>query len=337
MAVETSTLNTNLNTLPFGFKLNESNFKIWSRMIELHAAGLNKLGYLTGKDSRVEEGNPGYSKWCTEDAVVRGWLLKTMEPHLIGLDDVFDPIRSDLLRTKSVPSIEECFNTIRREAQRQVTMMGTKTTGESSSMAMISKTPFKPRNFRAIEEAEKDKLRCSHCNGNRHTKDTCFEIHGYPDWFLEKRKQSKTKSMKRPVQTKQTESPSSFAALTTSQEKSEPCQLDQTANPSSATGNAGGEMENDAYNWIDLPQPSEQPDAGEEHPSSSGEEDGLITIGEGIELSNEGEEVEDSTGKGENEFSNKEAVVHKEITPSSPQIHVQDRPDIHETEPRKTT
>ncbi|KAB5516527.1 hypothetical protein DKX38_027175 [Salix brachista] len=249
---------------------------------------------------------------------------------LAGLDDVFDPIRSDLLRTKSVPSIEECFNTIRREAQRQVTMMGTKTTGESSSMAMISKTPFKPRNFRAIEEAEKDKLRCSHCNGNRHTKDTCFEIHGYPDWFLEKRKQSKTKSMKRPVQTKQTESPSSFAALTTSQEKSEPCQLDQTANPSSATGNAGGEMENDAYNWIDLPQPSEQPDVGEGHPSSSGEEDGLITTGEGIELSNEGEEVEDSTGKGENEFSNKEAVVHKEITPSSPQIHVQDRPDIHE-------
>ena len=85
MSAETSNLNTNLNTLPFGFKLNESNFKIWSRMIELHAAGLNKLGYLTGKDSRVEEGNSGYSRWCTEDAVVRGWLLKTMEPHLIGL------------------------------------------------------------------------------------------------------------------------------------------------------------------------------------------------------------------------------------------------------------
>ena len=118
-------------------------------------------------------------------------------------------------------------------------MMGTKTTGESSSMAMISKTPFKFRNLQTFKEAEKDKLRCSHCNGNRHTKDTCFEIHGYPDWFLEKRKQSKTKSMKRPVQTKQTENPSSFAALTTSQEKSEPCQLDQTANPSSATGNAG--------------------------------------------------------------------------------------------------
>ena len=75
----------NLNTLPFGFKLNETNFKIQSRMIELHAAGLNKLGYLTGQNARVEEGNSGYSKWCIEDVVVRGWLLKTMEPHFIGL------------------------------------------------------------------------------------------------------------------------------------------------------------------------------------------------------------------------------------------------------------
>jgi hypothetical protein len=36
---------------------------------------------------------------------------------LAGLDEVFDSIRSDLLRKKSVPSIEECFNTVRREAQ----------------------------------------------------------------------------------------------------------------------------------------------------------------------------------------------------------------------------
>jgi hypothetical protein len=274
----------NLNTLPFGFKLNKTNFKIWSRMLELHAAGLNKLGYLTGQNARVEEGNSGYSKWCTEDAVVRGWLLKTMEPHLIGLfidlssakeiwdsvtqtfyvgvdesqfyelcckatrtkqngrpvnlyyaelnsvwqeidkqrpikmicaanlrtrqeeiqkdriydflaclDEVFDSIHSDLLCKKYVPSIEECFNTIRREAQRQVTMLGAKNTSEESLIAMIYKstTPSNLRTLRAIEEAEKDKLRCSHCNGSRHTRDTCFEIHGYPDWFLEKRKQRK--------------------------------------------------------------------------------------------------------------------------------------------------
>jgi hypothetical protein len=37
---------------------------------------------------------------------------------IAGLDEVFDSIRSDLLRKISIPSIEECFNTIQREAQR---------------------------------------------------------------------------------------------------------------------------------------------------------------------------------------------------------------------------
>jgi hypothetical protein len=91
---------------------------------------------------------------------------------------------------KSVPGIEECFNTVRQEAQCQVTMLGTKNTGEGSFMVMISKSTASAnfRTLRAVEEAEKDKLRCSHCNGSCHTRDTCFEIHGYPERFLEKRK-----------------------------------------------------------------------------------------------------------------------------------------------------
>ncbi|KAB2617589.1 hypothetical protein D8674_013458 [Pyrus ussuriensis x Pyrus communis] len=54
-------------------------------MMDVHAAGLGKHGYLTGKIPVMEEDSPGYTKWVTEDAIVRGWLLKTMEPHLLSL------------------------------------------------------------------------------------------------------------------------------------------------------------------------------------------------------------------------------------------------------------
>ena len=54
-------------------------------MMEVHAASLGKHGYLTGKTPLVEEDSPGYTKWVTEDAIVRGWLLKTMEPHMLSL------------------------------------------------------------------------------------------------------------------------------------------------------------------------------------------------------------------------------------------------------------
>jgi hypothetical protein len=127
---------------------------------------------------------------CSADLRTRQEEIKKdrIYDFLAGLDEVFDSVRNDLLRIKSIPSIEECFNTVRREAQRQVTMLGTKNTSEGSSMAMISKTTTSSnlRTLRAVEEAEKDKLRCSHCNGSRHTRDTCFEIHGYPEWFLAK-------------------------------------------------------------------------------------------------------------------------------------------------------
>jgi len=140
----------------------------------------------------------------------------------VGLDEVFDLVRSDLLRMKSVPRIEECFNTVRREAQHRVTMLGTKNTGEGTFMAMIFKSTASSnfRNLRAVEEAEKDKLCYSHCNGSRHTRDTCFEIHGYPEWFLENQKQSKARNNKRSCQAKlanTVEIPSSVAAIATCQ------------------------------------------------------------------------------------------------------------------------
>ncbi|XP_068319541.1 uncharacterized protein [Pyrus communis] len=235
--------------------------------MEVHAAGLGKHGYLTGKIPVMEEDSPGYTKWVTEDAIVRGWLLKTMEPHLLSLfidfltakdiwesatqmfydgsdesqyyelrckatrtkqdgrpvnlyftelkgvwqdldkrrpikmvcavdlrtrlDNGFDQVRSEILRMKPIPGIEECFSLVRREVQRKTTMLGTKATTTSSSMAMVIKSPsssMRPpstgtsRLNRTQEDIDKDKLHCNHCNGKRHTEETCFELHGYPEW-----------------------------------------------------------------------------------------------------------------------------------------------------------
>uniref|UniRef100_A0A803LUQ7 Uncharacterized protein n=1 Tax=Chenopodium quinoa TaxID=63459 RepID=A0A803LUQ7_CHEQI len=41
-------------------------------------------------------------------------------------------------------------------------------------------------NFR--QEDEKAKLRCSHCGGSRHTKEGCFKLVGYPDWWADRKK-----------------------------------------------------------------------------------------------------------------------------------------------------
>lgn len=76
---------TNISGISFGYRLNDTNWKVWSKMMEVHASGLGKQGYLTGKFPVIAEDSSGYAKWVTENAIVRGWLLKTVELHLLSL------------------------------------------------------------------------------------------------------------------------------------------------------------------------------------------------------------------------------------------------------------
>ncbi|CAL2237877.1 unnamed protein product [Prunus armeniaca] len=107
---------------------------------------------------------------------------------LAGLDDIFDKVRSDILRTQPLPSIEEVFSVVRREAQIHATMMsGSNNQGGLPSMAMVSRpaVAFRPSNpsnqslnSRPFTRENKDDLKCTFCGQTRHTEDTCFAKHG---------------------------------------------------------------------------------------------------------------------------------------------------------------
>ncbi|XP_048446032.1 uncharacterized protein LOC125479917 [Pyrus x bretschneideri] len=122
---------------------------------------------------------------------------------LAGLDDVFDKVRSDILCTQPLPSVEEVFSVVQREAQRHATMMGGNNNhGGLSSMAMISRPVGASRpsnsstqslNSRPFNRENKDDLKCTFCGQTHHTEDTCFAKHGVPDWFLELKKKLRAK------------------------------------------------------------------------------------------------------------------------------------------------
>lgn len=52
---------------------------------------------------------------------------------------MFDKVGSDILQMKPLPGLAKCFNFVRREAQRQATMLGTKSHVDDSPMAMVAK------------------------------------------------------------------------------------------------------------------------------------------------------------------------------------------------------
>ncbi|CAL8163966.1 unnamed protein product [Prunus armeniaca] len=52
-------------------------------MMLLHVLGQGKRGYLTWKMAQVEEDGLSFDSWGIEYSIVKGWLIKTMEPDLI--------------------------------------------------------------------------------------------------------------------------------------------------------------------------------------------------------------------------------------------------------------
>ncbi|XP_078173776.1 uncharacterized protein LOC144567504 [Carex rostrata] len=90
------------------------------------------------------------------------------------------------------PTLEQAFARVRKEATRQ-DIMKKGDEGESHiPAAMISRGQ---RNFevnytpnRNSGATDKATLKCTHCGQTRHTKEQCFQLVGYPEWFKDRRK-----------------------------------------------------------------------------------------------------------------------------------------------------
>ena len=70
--------------LPTGVILNETNYALWSQLMEIRIATRGKLGYLTGSISMLAESAPTFDAWTTENLRVKGWLIDSMSPELMG-------------------------------------------------------------------------------------------------------------------------------------------------------------------------------------------------------------------------------------------------------------
>ncbi|KAI5332836.1 hypothetical protein L3X38_022965 [Prunus dulcis] len=233
-------------------KLNGTNYSVWSQLLELHVAGKRKYGYLTGASAAPALADSNYNKWYAENAIGKGWLIQSMEPDILqiflpyktakdeieiervyvflaGLDDVFDKVRSDILRRDPFSNLEKAFSCVRREDQRRSTMM-VPPTPVNTGVAMVARnsrpassykpadstingptrhsmpaSSYKPANSTANGPTGSTRLngpqrvkpqngeRCTHCNSTNHFVIDCFKLHGYPEWWDEVKERNKAK------------------------------------------------------------------------------------------------------------------------------------------------
>ncbi|XP_035842124.1 uncharacterized protein LOC110922450 [Helianthus annuus] len=106
-------------------------------------------------------------------------LIKLMQ-FLMGLDDVYQPVRTNLLTREPFPSVKVAFSIISREESHRLSSSGSK--GQNVSFTTKSnQNSFDPK--RRVSRGPNPNLKCTHCNMLGHTVDRCFEVIGYPPGF----------------------------------------------------------------------------------------------------------------------------------------------------------
>ncbi|XP_071699154.1 uncharacterized protein [Rutidosis leptorrhynchoides] len=126
---------------------------------------------------------------------------------LNSLDHKHDNIKRELLRTDPLPTVEGAYAAIRKENAHQfifnnktdaLTQSGiatglvapASTSKDFDGHGLLSRNQQR-RSDSTSSSRDKDNLKCTEGGMKRHTKDQCFRIVGYPDWWPDGHKKGK--------------------------------------------------------------------------------------------------------------------------------------------------
>ncbi|RVW24805.1 hypothetical protein CK203_080312 [Vitis vinifera] len=77
---QTHLLTYDTSAAQIGIKLDGTNYALWSQVVEMYTSGKGKLGYINGDFLQPEPTDSTFRRWRTENAIVKGWLINSMDP-----------------------------------------------------------------------------------------------------------------------------------------------------------------------------------------------------------------------------------------------------------------
>nr|GEY62023.1 ribonuclease H-like domain-containing protein [Tanacetum cinerariifolium] len=98
------------------FKLEGTeNYKVWSGAVQLALHTRNKLGFINGKCHRLDDDAFFKINGIGASALKEHRQLLRLMQFLMGLDDVYGLVRSQILTTKPLPGVKSAFATLSRD------------------------------------------------------------------------------------------------------------------------------------------------------------------------------------------------------------------------------
>ncbi|XP_071726865.1 uncharacterized protein [Rutidosis leptorrhynchoides] len=191
---------------------------LWDALITTYSSGGDKLQIydLYVKATEIKQGNMNLEElWIRLQGIWGDLEIKDPNPmecaaditrynkiraehklfqFLNALDKKHDAIKRELLRLTPLPTAEEAYAAVRKEAaHRQILGLssGGPSTGQDIATGLVANDGKRHphhlthanRNSN-LQRIDKSKLKCSRCGKMRHTIEQCFEIKGYPEWWI---------------------------------------------------------------------------------------------------------------------------------------------------------
>ncbi|XP_057994403.1 uncharacterized protein LOC131174666 [Hevea brasiliensis] len=107
---------------------------------------------------------------------------------LMGLNDNYEHVRSQILLHDPLPVVNKAYSMILSvEKQREVLSISDSVDHASAMLVKDVNAP-KNQNFttnRIRDFFKKEDKFCFHCKAQGHVRETCFKLHGYPNWYKE--------------------------------------------------------------------------------------------------------------------------------------------------------
>ena len=71
------------SSFPTGVILDETNYSLWSQLMEMRIEARNKYDFITSTTSKPPAGDKVLETWLVENNRVKSWLMDSMSPALM--------------------------------------------------------------------------------------------------------------------------------------------------------------------------------------------------------------------------------------------------------------
>ncbi|XP_076949280.1 uncharacterized protein LOC143621873 [Bidens hawaiensis] len=124
---------------------------------------------------------------------------------IVMQDQQFDPIKREILRWDKLPTAEGAYAAVRKETAHRNILGSVPSPSQGIAAGLIASEITEGAGYAArggnrvdsnvktngSSRIDKSKLKCTHCGMNKHTKDQCFKLVGYPEWWSDGHKKGK--------------------------------------------------------------------------------------------------------------------------------------------------